>query len=194
MHSDIGQRLFQNLPDREMTFDQRNICVWSRMYDNVQESHECPSEDVLNDDDLLDGWFIIQRKKQEHDKLVSEVEGMTNNEKIANSEEIFIFTNNREEAERINDANTVHGKMLKQDRMQQIKRAGSLNDHELQDKRLQLQRMSNTQFKEKFRGKNGRFQQLIRNQTEYKAQREENTEATLSSDCPKSSRKKSKQR
>ena len=89
MHSDIGQRLFQNLPDREMTFDQRNICVWSRMYDNVQESHECPSEDVLNDDDLLDGWFIIQRKKQEHDKLVSEVEGMTNNEKIANSEEIL---------------------------------------------------------------------------------------------------------
>jgi len=151
MHSDIGQRLFQNLPDREMTFDQRNICVWSRMYDNVQESHECPSEDVLNDDDLLDGWFIIQRKKQEHDKLVSEVEGMTNNEKIANSEEIFVFTNNKEEAERINDANTVHGKMLKQDRMQQIKRAGSLNDHELQDKRLQLQRMSNTQFKEKFR-------------------------------------------
>lgn len=151
MHSEIGRKIFRNLPERELTFDQNNISIWSRMYDNVQESHECPSEDVINDDDLLDGWFIIQRKKQEHNKLISEVEGMTSNDRIANSEEIYIFTNSKEEAERIDDANTIHAKMLKKDRMQQIKQAGSLQDHELQDKRLEIQRMSNTQFKQKFR-------------------------------------------
>ena len=73
------------------------------MYDNVYESSESPSEEVIDDDDLLDGWFIIQRKKQEKEKLQSEVANMTNNEKITNSEEVYIFTDSAEEAERIND-------------------------------------------------------------------------------------------
>ena len=151
MKSDTGQKLFLNTPDREITFDQRNISVWSRMYDNVQESQECPNEDVINDDDLLDGWFIIQKKKQEKERLISEVDNMTSNDKIAGSQEIFIFTDSRQEAENINSANTIHSQKLKQNRMKQIKQAGVIDDHNLQDKRLEIQRMSNEQYKQKFR-------------------------------------------
>ena len=151
MNQDTGQKLFYNCPEREITFDQRNISIWSRMYDNVQESQECPGEDVLKDDDLLDGWFIIQRKKQEKQRLVSEVEDMTSNSKISNSQEIFVFTDSKEEAKKIDAANTFHSKKVKENRMQQIKEAGSLQDHELMDKKLEIQRMSNEQYKQKFR-------------------------------------------
>ena len=151
MKEDTGQKLFHNCPDRELTFDQRNISIWSRMYDNVQESSECPAEDVINDDDLLDGWFIIQRKKQEKERLVSEVDDMTSNDKIANSQEVFIFTDNRQEASKINEANTFHAQKIKQQRLKQIKEAGAIDDHNLQDKRLEIQRMSNEQYKQKFR-------------------------------------------
>lgn len=151
MKADTGQKPFLNLPEREITFDQRNISVWSRMYDNVQESQECPNEDVINDDDLLDGWFIIQKKKQEKERLVSEVDDMTSNSKIANSQEVYLFTDSKEEANKINSANTFHSQKIKQSRLNQIKEAGSLDDHNLQDKRLQIQRMSNDQYKQKFR-------------------------------------------
>ena len=151
MKSETGQKVFSNCPDRELTFDQRNISIWSRMYDNVQESQECPADDVIQDDDLLDGWFIIQRKKQEKERLVSEVDNMTSNDRIANSQEIFVFTDNKQEAENINNANTFHAQRLKQVRMKQIKEAGVIDDHHLQDKRLEIQRMSNEQYKSKFR-------------------------------------------
>tara|TARA_Y100000361_G_scaffold153879_1_gene177039 strand:- start:6678 stop:7736 length:1059 start_codon:yes stop_codon:yes gene_type:complete len=151
MKSETGQKVFSNCPDRELTFDQRNISIWSRMYDNVQESQECPADDVIQDDDLLDGWFIIQRKKQEKERLVSEVDNMTSNDKIANSQEIFVFTDNKQEAENINNANSFHAQRLKQVRMKQIKEAGVIDDHNLQDKRLEIQRMSNEQYKSKFR-------------------------------------------
>ena len=122
------------------------------MYDNVQESMECPGEDVLEDDDLLDGWFILQKKKQERDKLVSEVDNMTQNEKISQSEEIFLFTDNKDEADRINQANSIQGQMIKKSRMAQLKAAGGeINEADFQDRQLELQRMSNEQFKSKFR-------------------------------------------
>ena len=152
MKEETGQKLFQNSGERELTYDQRNICIWSRMYDNTQESVECPGEDVINDDDLLDGWFLIQRKQQEKDKLLSEVDNMTTNEKISNSEEIYIFTDSHEEADKINDANDPHSKMVRKKRLDQIKAAGGdMQDHHLQDKQLQLRQMSNQQYKEKFR-------------------------------------------
>jgi hypothetical protein len=35
------------------------------MYDNVYESMECPPDEVIKDDDMLDGWFIQQHKDRE---------------------------------------------------------------------------------------------------------------------------------
>ena len=152
MKDETGQDLFQNSSKQELSFDQRNICIWSRMYDNAQESMECPGDEVIDDDDLLDGWFIIQRKKQEKEKLQSEVANMTNNEKITNSEEVYIFTDSAEEAERINDANSLHMQILKKQRIAQVKAAGGeIQDQYLQDKQLELRQMSNEQYKNKFR-------------------------------------------
>ena len=152
MKEDTGQTLFTNCPERELTYDQRNICVWSRMYDNVQESTECPDDEVINDDDMLDGWFIIQRKKQEKEKLESTVESMTNNSKIANSQEVFIMTDNQQQADMINSANSLHGQLLKKQRLAQVKAAGGeLKDQQLQDKQLELRTISNQQYKQKFR-------------------------------------------
>lgn len=152
MREQTGQTLFENVPEREMTHDQKNISVWSRMYDNVQESTECPDEEVIKDDDMLDGWFIIQRKKQEQAKLESTVEGMTQNEKISSSQEVYVFTDNKKEAEVINSANNHHAQMVKKQRLAQVQAAGGhMQDQHLQDKQLELRTMSNEQYKQKFR-------------------------------------------
>ena len=71
-------KLFAN-NDRELSHDQKNILVWSSMYDNIQESMDCPTEDVINDDDLLDGWFIVQKRKRDEEKAKSEVDNMSPN-------------------------------------------------------------------------------------------------------------------
>lgn len=142
-------KLFSN-SDRQLSIDQRNILIWSRMYDNVQESLECPSDDIINDDDMLDGWFISQRKKREQEKAESEIES-TMNEKVANSSEVYVVANSQKDHERINSLNNPHAQMVKKQRMAIIKSKGSAGQLDFPDEKLKMRSKQNENFKEKFR-------------------------------------------
>lgn len=135
--------------DRELTIEQRNLLMWSRMYDNIQESMDCPSDDVIQDDDMLDGWFLIQKQKREKEKAEAEFESMANS-KISNSDEIFMMAGSREEADKIDSINSLSGKMVKKERSEVIKHKGSANQSDFRDERLKLRQQNNQQFKDKF--------------------------------------------
>jgi hypothetical protein len=143
-------KLFANESGRQLSSDQRAILIWSRMYDNVQESMDCPTDDVIADDDMLDGWFIIQRKKHESDRAKSELESRTQNSKISNSDEIFVFTDSRKEMESIEGMNSINAQMIKQQRGQTIEHQGGAVDLDFQDQKIKLSNMANEQFKGKF--------------------------------------------
>ena len=137
--------------DRDLSIDQKNIIVWSRMYDNIQESMDCPSDDVINDDDMLDGWFVIQRKKQEKDRAESELESRVGNEKISNSEEVFVMAQTQDDANSINRVNTFQSQMVKKERMEVIQSKGQARDLDFKDQQRKMTQKSNEQFKGKFR-------------------------------------------
>lgn len=144
--------LFAQLREgREMSTDQKNLLVWSQMYDNIQESMDCPTENVINDDDALDGWFIVQRRKQESDKAKSELESRTSNPKIANSQELFVVTDNEKEANTIESMNSNHARHTKRQRMATIKRQGGAKDSDFQDRKLEMEAQRTQAFKDKFR-------------------------------------------
>ena len=136
---------------RELTTDQKNIVLWSKMYDNVQESMDSPSQDVIDDDDMLDGWFIIQKKKSETQRAESEINERASNSKIANSDEIFVFTDNKADADKINNINSIHSQTVKKQRMNVINAQGEAKDLDFQDQKLKVGRMSNDMYKGKFR-------------------------------------------
>ena len=144
-------KLFSNT-DRELSVDQKNLLVWSRMYDNIQESMDCPTDDVIEDDDLLDGWFVVQRKKREKERAESDFDSSTQNEKIKNSGEIFVVASNKQEADKVDMLNDVHGNTIKKQRMATIKaKDGVASDLEFQDVKIDMQAKSNQMFKDNFR-------------------------------------------
>lgn len=143
-------KLFSN-DSRTLSIDQRNLLIWSKMYDNVQESIDCPSEDVIEDDDMLDGWFIVQRKKREKERAEAEMENTIKNEKIKNSSEIFMVAQTPKDANRINNMNDTTGKIVKQQRFNLIKQKGEVSQIEFQDEKLKIMQQSNNMFKDKFR-------------------------------------------
>ena len=142
--------LFAN-KDRELSIDQKNILIWSRMYDNIQESMDCPSEDVIDDDDMLDGWFIVQRRKQDKEKAEAEIENSLTNSKIANADEIFVMAGSQNDAERINNMNDINSQMIKKQRMAVLDAKGEAKDLDFRDQQLKVRRQSNEQYKGKFR-------------------------------------------
>lgn len=136
----------------DFTKDQLTLCQYASMYDNVYESHESPSEDVIKDDDCLDGWFIVQKRKYEKDKNTQEVESMITNSKIANSQEIYIFTKDGEMASKINDMNDVHTKNIINERNQQIDAKGTVKHTDLADVRQGIAMQARQQAISKIKG------------------------------------------
>lgn len=48
--------------------ERKAVVLFSKMYDNAYEHPDCPKEDVVEDDDLFDGWLIFERRKREAEK------------------------------------------------------------------------------------------------------------------------------
>jgi len=138
-----------NKNGRELSIDQRNILVWSKMYDNVYESMETPADFVIEDDDMLDGWFIVQKEKSEQRKLDNEVNSI--NSKHANADEVFLMANSKQDVDRINSMNNTNAKIVKQQRDKLIEQKGEVQQHEFADEKLKIGAMAKEQFKSNFR-------------------------------------------
>lgn len=144
--------LFDNkLQNRELSIDQKNLLVWSKMYDNIQESPDCPSNEVIEDDDMLDGWFIIQKNKREKDKIDAEVEEFVKNEKIKNSNEVLIMAKDKESVQNIEKMNNMNAKVIKKQRSELLKKNNVINQADFQDEKLKISNQSAQMFKNNFR-------------------------------------------
>ncbi len=145
-------KLFKD-SDRELTIDQKNLLIWTSMYESIGESMEAPSDEVLADDDMLDGWLILQRKKSETQKGRSDLESSLNNEKIANSSEVFVFAHDQSHAANIEELNDLTGKITKKERLSIIKGQGEASDLDFKDQKIRLGNQRAEQFKSRFRSK-----------------------------------------
>ena len=127
-----GIKLFFNAENQDLTINQKNIVTWSQIYDNVQESLECPDQEVIEDDDMLDGWFIHQtnKRKQEKDRqdILSEV-----GNSVQNHQNVYVIANSQEKANKIHNMNDIQAKSIKARRREQLKKAGNLKFHHYED-------------------------------------------------------------
>lgn len=139
-------KLFAN-QNTELSHDQRALILWSRTYDNIQESMECPTQEVIDDDDMLDGWFIIQRKKREKQQAESELENTIKNDKIKNAHEVFIVAGSKKDAQKIDNMNDINGKMIKKQRDSLIKQKGVVSQADFVDERIRMSNQSIQMFK-----------------------------------------------
>lgn len=119
----------------DLTEEQRSLLNISRMYDSVYEHPECPEDSVLQDDDMLDGWMIIQRRIAEKNKKQKSLV----NDKISNASEIFIVAD-KEDANNIVDLNTDQNKAILMEKLNYINNQGSeVEDFNLPDVQRDLQ-------------------------------------------------------
>ena len=132
--------------------DQRSLLLWSKTYENVRKHPERPSESAIADDDMLDGWFIIQRKKQSREENKAKAEGLLTNEKIRNSQEVFIMAQTRDDIEAIDDLNDVGGQTVKRQRFNKIKKQGTVSEQEFADSQLQIRMQAAQQFSQAVKG------------------------------------------
>lgn len=134
-----GGILFQN---KNLSFEQQQLIQWSSLYDSIHESSECPLDDVVNDDDALDGWLITQnnkRKKHQNEAMFS-----NNNSNFGKHGENYIPASSKEEAERVMSLNSPQSLAVMQSRMRQVEKHGVLKEHQLADVKQNIMMAANS--------------------------------------------------
>ena len=121
------------------------------MYDNIYEHPKCPPESIIEDDDVLDGWMLKERKIREKEKEEELVDARFSNLKEA--DEVFLPARTKTDVEKINNLNDTRGKMVKQQRNSVIQSKGKAVDADFQDRQVALQAKSNEKFIEAVKGK-----------------------------------------
>lgn len=119
-----------------LTAEQKLISMYSAMYDQIYEHSECPGDNVINDDDALDGWMIMQRQTREQDKKEKQVERSIS-VKQKGADEIFLMAKDTEDAKQIYALNSAQNNMISKRRMQAIEQAGTVKEIQLPDRQIE---------------------------------------------------------
>ena len=118
-----------------MSVDQKTLITYSSMYDNVYESMDCPSDSVIDDDDALDGWFIVQRKKREQQTKEAGMDDITGAD-MGNANEIFVMT---DDAKSVYELNDPISKGIVKSRREQVEEQGEVKYQNFGDVKREIQ-------------------------------------------------------
>lgn len=130
----------------ELNEEQKILIMHSQMYDSVFNHLERPSDDIIDNDDMLDGWLIIKQREQKKQMAEKQVDKQIGSQH-QNAQEVFIPVNSLDEAKNVNLLNDPHSRMIKKQRQQLIKQKGEVKDHEFVDKKIEIQRQALEQIK-----------------------------------------------
>lgn len=128
--------------------EQQTLIKYSQMYDRVYEAYERPSDNIIHDDDMLDGWILLQIQQQNKDRTEKQIDKQTGG-KIQGSGEVFLMADGKEDAKNIQLMNSQQAQIVKQQRKNLIAQRGEVKDAQFLDKQLELRQQSNKQFKNK---------------------------------------------
>lgn len=139
----------------DLTDEQKSLVLYSKMYDSAYEHPECPTDEVIKDDDLFDGWMISQHRKAEKQKMTSQLDKHLSkgSSKISNADEVFLVAKTKEDRDRIESMNDTAGSIIKAQRLSVVKQKGVARDSNFQDRRAAIQQQSNQQFIKQVKGK-----------------------------------------
>jgi hypothetical protein len=123
------------VPKSDLNVFQKNIVLFSKMYDNARESMDSPPDDVFDDNDAFDGWMASQRKESEKRKSQRNADAITKQK----GDEVFMVTSG-EDKDKIFDLNSYNEKMAIKKKLTEVRSAGGkeIKEGELSDVKMKL--------------------------------------------------------
>lgn len=136
----------------EWTDNQRLLVSFSRMYDNVYESAECPSDTVIKDDDMLDGWFLKQKKEREERQKEKSLEDKFGKFKQKDGQELFIMAG-KNDVQDVYNMNDMKSRNIIKSRNKQIDEHKEVKHAHLKDVQMDLHMQATQELRENMRNR-----------------------------------------
>jgi hypothetical protein len=127
----------------DLNDEQRSIINWSQFYDSIQEHPDFPGE-IIEDNDMVDGWVILQRRKRHKEQTKDSIENRIS-DRARGADEVYVFpqyvTENMELVNedpmklinKVNEISSDYEKMLKKKRADKLARHGELTELNMAD-------------------------------------------------------------
>lgn len=129
-----------------LTAEQHGIIGWSRVYDSIFENPECPPDEVIEDDDLMDGWLIIQSRKRKQEKSKKSAEKETN----VRGDEVYFMAESKRDASRVYSLNDANARANVRQKQKQIIQNESIEEQKTLESQIKMRQQANEQFRNKF--------------------------------------------
>lgn len=157
-----------NFTNTILNDDQRTLVLYSRMYDSIYNHPECPADDMVLDDDVIDGWLIVNRKNADKERKAKQATSLIGGNIKENAGEVFVVvpqfdskgnriskTEQDKHAKQIYDLNDMTGRATIHQREKFLSTKGDevIKVTELPDVQVELTHLSKEKFKSKFKGK-----------------------------------------
>jgi len=120
-------------PVSSWSINQRELAYWSTVYDSVYGSIDRPAKYVIDDDDLLDSWFIRQGEKIDG----RATNGLADRPKKPGRNEEFIVTD-QEGAKRVYDMNDSMSRAKIRAKQQTINKHGVVREQDMPDSQNEM--------------------------------------------------------
>jgi hypothetical protein len=133
-------------PTIDWTDEQKTLVVLTKMYDSAYESTECPPDLVFEDDDMFEGWMILQKRENEKTKNKNRTEKSLPG-KLNKANEVFLKANSKEEAANIYQMNDTEASNIIKERQNTLKNKDNIREQDLPDVQRNLVLQSNEQRK-----------------------------------------------
>jgi hypothetical protein len=117
--------------------NQRNLVLYTKMYESASQHPEYPPDKVVNDDDAFDGWLIFINRKAEKEKTSQSVNSRIN-QKHQGAGEIFIPVNSVEQAREVESLNNTQSRIIKKKMMRQVELKGHAGDLDVEENVLEV--------------------------------------------------------
>ena len=132
--------------------NQKLIITWSKVYDNVRESLDCPSDKAVKDDDALDGWFLLQKRKRDKHRNEKEAEDMISNPKIGGADEIFLVAQTKDDIENVYGLNDPVSRGKAKSNLTTAQALGRVKEADLPQTKMKLRMQQQQDYVNKVKG------------------------------------------
>ena len=132
------------IPSSHLNHHQRSIVGVCKMYDNAAQHPDCPDDEVMEDDDMFDGWMIFENRKREKEKKKKRIDEIADQK----GDELFMMADSGKEALDIYGVNDDTERMRLRGRFQQLDRSEApVDEKDLIDVKMQLRNQMMEQVK-----------------------------------------------
>jgi hypothetical protein len=126
-------KIFNN----RLTMEQRLILQYTTFYENIRKHPDCPSDEILEDADALDGWIILKNREAEAEKGKKKVASMVHG-KLSKAAEVYLPAKDIDEVKKIESLNPPVVQRIKKQREKQLQKHGTLRQDQFIDVQTDL--------------------------------------------------------